>query len=284
MSDTEPAAKSQRAEGWDQAAAAWAAWWPLIETGAEPVSARMLALAELAPGERVLDLASGIGEPAASAAKVVGPEGRVVATDLSPQMIAFGRTRVAELGLTNVTFRQMDAEAPDLEPGQFDVVLCRWGLMFVHDLAACLDNLRRLLAPGGRLALAVWAGPEEAPALSLAHRILDRELGFPPPGPDERSAFQLSDRGALEASLTAAGFGRIRGEPVQVTYHFESPEAYVTFRQEVSAIRDKLAPFPEAQVAAAWEQVRQAAEAYRAPDGRLRMDNTSICLAARKMP
>ncbi len=283
MPESPPNAKTERSEAWDEAAAAWAAWWPMIEAGAKPVCERMLALAELAPGDAVLDLASGIGEPAASAARVVGPGGRVVATDLSPTMVQLGRQRMAELGLDNVEFRQMDAEAPDLAPGQFDVALARWGLMFVDDLAACLDGLHRLLKPSGRLALAVWAAPEQAPALSLAHGILDQELGFPPPAPDERTAFQLNDRAALEASLAAAGFGEIAGETVNVVYHFDSPATYVTFRQEVSSINRKLEAFPPEQVEAAWRAVARAAEAYRTADGTLRMDNTSICLAARKV-
>ena len=292
MSDTQPDAprpdaprpdaKSERSEAWDHAAAAWAAWWPMIESGAQPVSDCLLTLAKLAPGNAVLDLASGIGEPAASAARVVGPSGRVLATDLSDSMIAFGRERMVKLGLDNVEFRKMDAEAPDLEPGQFDVVLIRWGLMFVHDLAACLKGLHRLLKPGGRLALAVWAEPEQAPALSLATKILDRELGFPPPAPDERTAFQLQDRPALEANLAAAGFSEIIGEAVSVTYSFESPATYVAFRQEVSSINHKLEPYRPEKVAAAWRAVERAAAVYRTADGTLRMDNISVCLAARK--
>ena len=283
MPDTKRPDMTAVAEAWDQAADAWAAWWPMIEAGAKPVSAEMLALAELVPGERVLDLASGIGEPAASAARVVGPEGRVVATDLSPRMVDLGRKRMAELGLGNVEFRQMDAEAPDLSPGQFDVVLARWGLMFVRDLIACLKGLHRLLVPSGRLALAVWAPLEDVPAISLAGRILDAELGFPPPEPHERTAFQLSDQNTLKADLRSAGFGDIQARPVNVAYTFDSPETYTTFRQEVSTINNKLEAFPPEAVAAAWDKVRAAAEAYRTADGTLRMDNTAICLTARKM-
>ncbi|MEM7223899.1 MAG: class I SAM-dependent methyltransferase [Pseudomonadota bacterium] len=282
MAELNQDAKTERSEAWDQAAAAWASWWPMIQTGAQPVSQRMLELAELAPGQRVLDLASGIGEPAASAARVVGPEGSVVATDLSDSMITHGRARMAKLGLDNVEFRKMDAEAPDLAPGQFDAVLIRWGLMFVHDLAGCLRGLRDLLKPGGRLSLAVWATPDQAPALSLAQRVLDQELSFPPPKPDERTAFQLSDRPALEASLAAAGFESIVGDSVSVVYEFESPARFIAFRQEVSAINQKLAAYRPERVAAAWQAVERAAEAYRTDEGTLRFENISVCLAARK--
>ncbi len=273
---------SAAVEHWDSVAAAWAKWWPVIEKGAGPVSARMLDLAALAPGERVLDLASGIGEPAASAAGRVGPDGWVIATDLAPSMVALGRARFRELGLANVEFRQMDAGEPDLPAGSVDVVLCRWGLMFLADLDRTLERLHALLAPGGRLSAAVWGAPEQVPAISLATRILKEELDLPPPDEDEKTPFDLADTGAFKKNLERAGFTAFESEPVKVIYGFSSAEEFISFRRELSPAERRMAHIPEARRKAAWRAVAEALAPYRSADGRIVMENLSICVAARR--
>jgi SAM-dependent methyltransferase len=264
---------------WESVAAAWAKWWPIIETGARPVSETLVELAALRPGERVLDLASGIGEPAATAARRVGPEGRVVATDLAPTMVALGRERVAGLGLGNVEFRQMDAAAPDLPAAGFDAVLCRWGLMFVPDVAATLAAWRALLVPGGRLAVAVWGAPEAVPSISLATRVLRAELDLPPPPEGDPTPFDLADIGAFEATLTAAGFSALRSRPVKVVFDYASADDFIAFRREVSPTDKTLEQVPEARRDAAWRRVAEALAPYRTADGRIVMENLSVVVA-----
>ncbi len=115
---------------WDETrAAAWDKWFHIIEGGAQGLSDRMVALAAIGPGARVLDVASGLGEPAVAAARRAGPEGAVLATDLSPEMLGYGRKRAEKLGLDNIEFRQMDAQALELPEASFDAVLCRWGVI-----------------------------------------------------------------------------------------------------------------------------------------------------------
>jgi ubiquinone/menaquinone biosynthesis C-methylase UbiE len=99
----------------------------------QPVSERMVELADIQPGQRVLDVATGSGEPAVTAAYRVGPSDHVIATDLSSQMIALGRERVAERGLYNIDFREMDAETLDLPEKSFEIAFCRLGLMYLPD-------------------------------------------------------------------------------------------------------------------------------------------------------
>lgn len=265
---------------WEKVATAWTKWWPLIEAGARPVGQTMLDLVALKPGERVLDLASGIGEPAALAAERVGPTGHVIATDLAPTMVALGRARVARLGLTNIEFRQMDASAPDLPGGSFDVALCRWGLMFIDDLEGTLSRLHDLLAPGGRLAIAVWGPPEEVPAISLATRVLRRELDLAPPAEGTATPFDLADIDALTQTLGAAGFKAIENQPVSVVYDFASDEEYLGYRRDLSPPDPAMARIPEARRAAAWQAVGEALAPYRTAEGRIVMENLSICLAA----
>ena len=119
--DTEHDEDRQRQE-WDRVAAGWEKWWRTIEDGAQHINDRLLELAEVAPGKRVLDIATGIGEPAVSAAIRVGSAGRVVATDISKQMLDIAWTRASTAGLTNVEFLQADAERLDFPDHSFDAI------------------------------------------------------------------------------------------------------------------------------------------------------------------
>src|SRR5688500_8387362 len=125
--------KDGQRQQWDNVAAGWKKWWRTIEDGAQYVSQRMIELADVKPGQRVLDIATGIGEPALLVASRVGPAGFVVATDISSQMLDIARERATQLGLTNVKFMEADADGLDFPDGSFDTVLCRWGLPSLPD-------------------------------------------------------------------------------------------------------------------------------------------------------
>ena len=165
-------------------------------------------MAAPAPGESVLEIAAGPGDTGFLAAELIGESGRLVATDLSSRMLAAAERRAAELGLRNVEFRQVDAQAMDLESASFDVALCRWGLMLMADPAAALAETRRVLRPGGRLALAVW-GPREANPwnTTIQGAFGDHGLLPPPADPSEPGIFRLADSGAL---ARPRGCGRVR--------------------------------------------------------------------------
>src|SRR5262245_11313046 len=131
-----------------------------IEEGAAPVREWLLRALAPAPGDTVLELAAGVGDTGLEAAAAVGPEGRLISTDLTPAMVEVARRRAAQVGAANVEHRVMDAERIDLPEGSVDGVLCRFGYMLMADPAAALAGTRRVLRPGGRLALAVWGPPE----------------------------------------------------------------------------------------------------------------------------
>ena len=164
--------KDRQRQEWNAVAEGWRKWWPLIEQGAQQVSERLVDLAGVEPGHRMLDVATGVGEPAVTAARRVGPQGLVVATDQSPEMLAIARERGAALGLSNLEFHAVDAETLDFPEGSFDAALCRWGLMFLPDAVEGLQRIRRLLVPGGRFATSVWGPPQKTPLLSLAMGVL----------------------------------------------------------------------------------------------------------------
>src|SRR5258708_28768505 len=159
MGDThiDPAVfKAQRREEWRKVAQGWRRRWAALEQGAQPLSDRMMYLAHVAPGQRVLDVATGIGEPAMTAACQVGPSGSVVAIDQAPQMLAVARERMQAAGIRTVEFVEGDAEAATLPLDSFDGVVCRWGLMFFHDPMVPLAAFRDSRVQVRRLAGACW--------------------------------------------------------------------------------------------------------------------------------
>src|ERR671931_345255 len=150
--------KIAQREGWDSVAEGWKEWWEPIEKEAQKLSRRLIELAEIKPGQRVLDIATGIGEPSITAAKVVGAGGHILATDISRQMLAIAKERATRLRLQDtIEFRESDAENLELQSSSFDAVLCQWGLMLLPNLDRALIKVHRSLVRGGRFAAAVWA-------------------------------------------------------------------------------------------------------------------------------
>src|SRR5439155_12666303 len=175
---------------------------------------RMLDLAALRPGAHVLDLGTGTGDQAFAAAARVGPQGHVLATDISAQMVAEAAAGAARAGLGNIATRVLDVAAIDLEPDRWDAVISRLGLMFTPDLAAALTGARRVLRAGGRLAVIVWSTLERNPFHATPLAVL-RALGRPaPPDAELVRAFSLAAPGVLAQALAAAGFRDVVVEPV----------------------------------------------------------------------
>src|SRR6476659_11246151 len=141
---------------WDTAAGGWRKWNELIDSAAGGISERLVELAGVQPGSRVLDVAAGYGDPALTAARKAGPEGRVVATDISAEMLAFGRERAAAAGLANLEFIQSNAAGLDFPDGTFDAAVSRWGIIFEPEAEAAAGRIRTFLKPGARIAIASW--------------------------------------------------------------------------------------------------------------------------------
>jgi ubiquinone/menaquinone biosynthesis C-methylase UbiE len=281
----EPAAPHEgRDPSWDSVAAGWKTWWPTIENGARHVSRRLIELVDVRPGQRLLDIATGIGEPALSAASVVGPAGRVVATDLSSAMLDIARERAAAQGLTNVEFLQADAERLDFPDGSFDAVLCRWGLDDLPNPSETLRTIRRLLTPTGAFAAAVWdAGPEARPLSSLA-MALAREMFDPPslrrpeaPSPPE------SAENWLENAMTHAGFAQVHVEAMTLTLAFSSADDCTRYLTDVSPLFAAVLFDQSAERQTEYRRrLAEKLQRYAAPDGTVRIPNATLCAVGRR--
>jgi SAM-dependent methyltransferase len=280
----DPAAfKAQQREQWSNAAQGWRKRWVTLEQAAQSLSDRMMELARVAPGMRVLDVATGIGEPAMTAARRVGPSGSVVAVDQAPQMLAVARERMRAAGIDNVDFVEGDAETVAMPLDSFDAVVCRWGLMFFPDVVGTLARLGGSLIPGGRLVAAVWGPPERVPLISFPFAVLARELGQPPAPPAGPSPFALSEPATLERVVRDAGFTDVRSEPFTVTYEFASLDDLLGYQGDVSApLRTIMAAQSPERQAELWGTLADAAVAFAGADGVIRLANECLIVAGHR--
>jgi SAM-dependent methyltransferase len=194
---------------WEEAASGWVRSQDAVREFGAPVAHWLVDAIAPQPGQRVLELAAGLGETGMLAAELVAPAGGVIVSDQAEAMLTGARDRAVSLGLSNVEFQVLNAEWIDLPVASVDAVVCRWGYMLMADPQAALSETRRVLRPGGRLALAVWDALErnpwaQLPALELIERGLSGVPAAGTPGP-----FALGDRDRVHAMLAAAGFSEI---------------------------------------------------------------------------
>ncbi len=273
--------KRESRSSWDAAAAGWEKWWPLFERAAQPVSNRIVELARIKPGDRVLDIATGTGEPAITAARAVGSNGRVIGVDHSSGMLDVARRRAAALGLTNVEYREGDAASLKEDAASFDAVVCRWGLMFVPDLAAAVRGIHDLLKPGAWLATAVWDAGDKVPMITIAGPQVRAMLGIAPPPPGTPNPMSLADTSILERALTSAGFRDFKVEPMNVTFEFDSPEKFLESRRDISYdFRNAMAAQPAEIQRKLEEVVIKEARPYVGADGKMRCNNQTLLISA----
>jgi len=276
--------KIAQRQTWDSAASGWKNWWKVTEKGAQKINDRLGELAEISPGQKLLDIATGIGEPAVTAAKVVGTNGgHVLAIDISPQMLAIAKERTLSLGLQDVIeFREGDIEVIEFPSSSFDAILCRWGLMFLPNLESALNHIFGALINGGKFAAAVWSIPSKVPFVGFPMCIVMRQLQIPQPTPRVPGPFSLADYSVLESSLARAGFRNIQIERQNVTFEFASVKDYINHIQDVAApLKVILGKESESRREEIWKFMTEevAKSNYTNPDdGSVRMDNECICV------
>jgi SAM-dependent methyltransferase len=279
VADFDPVAfREQQRAHWDTVSANWANWADRFERGAGAVTERLLELAGVRPGQAVLDVATGHGEPALSAAHVVGPGGRVVGVDTSPAMLEIARRRAA--GLSNVEFVVGDVESTGQPAGAFDVVLSRFGLMFAVDHVGAFRGLAEALVPGGVLAAATW-GPPSTHLMSCGPGALGELLELPPPAPGSPGVYGMSDPALLTDELTAAGFVDVSVTEQVAPFRFDSVAEYVGFNQAnlppkmLDLVRDR---FGAADAPQAWAPVARSVSEYVHEDGTVSLPSVALCL------
>ncbi|MEA2348174.1 MAG: hypothetical protein QOG62_1961 [Thermoleophilaceae bacterium] len=265
--------EGQRAQ-WNVAAHGWQKWSAFTDAAAGHISKRLVELAGVEQGNRVLDVACGYGEPALTAARVVGDAGAVVATDISAEMITFGRQRASSEGVGNIEFVETDAAGLDFPEASFDAAVSRWGIIFEPDGEAAAQRVRTLLRDGSRMAISSWGPPDRVPFLAIPMRTALRELGGDPPPPGTPGPMSRPTPEAIGGLLEAGGFADVEVEEAEVVFEWSSPEDFTTFVREIAPpISALINPHPQDVQDATWAAITQAAKEHAGGDGTVSLPN-----------
>jgi SAM-dependent methyltransferase len=258
---------------WSEQAAGWEAHREELRTATMPVSAWMIDALDPQPGDDLLELAAGTGDTGFLAAELIAPGGTLICSDFSPGMLATAQRRAEELGVVNVRFKQIDADSSiDLEAASVDGVLCRFGYMLMADPESALRQTRRVLKPGARVALAVWAGPEHNPWSVVPNQAMsERGIGIQG-DPDAPHQFTWAREGVVAENLEAAGFTEHHVEALEFQIPYGSADDWWASQSELSGrFAAALREAGEEDVAAVRAVVEQHAERFATAEGMLQI-------------
>jgi SAM-dependent methyltransferase len=233
---------SQQKAQWSAAAGGWERRSEWFDRNSGNLAGWLCDAAGMKPGDLVLDLACGSGQPSATAAERVRPAGRVIATDLSPDMVAVTMRKAQRLGLDNLEGREMNMQALAFPDASFDAATCRFGMMFCPDPVKAAAEIHRVLKPGARFATAVWDVPAKNPFFTSITGVLGEFVPLPPPDPAAPGVFRLAPPGELERVLKAGGFSGVTVEARPITLVYESLDDYWEIQTDLAApLRSALA-------------------------------------------
>jgi SAM-dependent methyltransferase len=260
--------KRAQRDQWNKDGAAWRRWNLTLDRWYGEVTRQMLDLARIQPGQRVLDVAAGAGEPAVSAAERVGPGGYVLATDISEGIVELALEVARERGLSQVETRAMDGEKLDLPYASFDAVLCRLGLMYMPHPVTALREWRRVLRAGGRVAVVVFSTPDRNSWGAMPASIIRRRAQLPPPVPGQPGPFSLGGPGVLEDVFRQAGFADAEVRAVPVPHGTASAAEYVRVAREAfGAFNAMMVHLPHQERESVWNEVESSMRSFESPAG-----------------
>lgn len=268
-------------EGWERAAAGWGKVADRVHDWAVGVSATMVDALAPQPGDRVLELAAGPGDTGFMAAELIAPGGTLISSDGAEAMLEVARARAAAQHISNVEFRQLELEWIDLDTASVDGVLCRWGIMLIADPESAAREIRRVLKPGGRAALAVWDTPDSNPWATIPRQALIALEHIEPPDPAIPNQFSLAGDGQLEELLGGAGFLEVKVAPVAMQRAFESLDQYLAETLEMSpSLGATTAQLSDSERVAIRERVADLARPFTDDDGSLVLPGSSLVCSA----
>ncbi|MEO7941423.1 MAG: class I SAM-dependent methyltransferase [Burkholderiaceae bacterium] len=270
---------------WDQAAAGWNAHTADIGAWLNLPTEAMCRMAGVSQGARVLDVAAGAGEQTLVIARMVGTRGRVLATDLSPAIVALARENLDSAGYGQVETRVADGEELGVAEGAFDAAVCRLGLMFFPDPLQGLRELHRALRHGGGACTMVFSRPDKNPCVTILMSTALKHAGLPAGDPFQPGGLlSLGQPGRMDALFRSAGFVDVATTAIDAVFHMRSVDHYLAFiRHSASPIQGILGRLSPADAAAAWAEMRDRLDVYTTADGWLG-PNELLLTAGRRAP
>lgn len=255
----------------------WERWHDWHAAQQVPVIDWYVRATRAAAGQSVLDAACGSGIPGLALAAAVGPAGKLVASDVSAEMLGAFARKAAAAGLTRVETREASAASTGATDASFDIVTCKDGLMYCPDIVGALRELRRVTKPGGRFAFSCWASPPHNPMFTTLFGTLAPYLPGPPPGPDAPGPFRLAAPGELERVIRAAGFTDVTIENVAFTWQWESPAHHWQSLSELAGPLERLvATLPADTLEKLRGEVATAIAPFTSAEG-VRMPALQVC-------
>jgi SAM-dependent methyltransferase len=268
-------------QSWEEAASGWTRQREAMRQFGTPVSHWMLDAISPQPGERVLELAAGLGETGMLAAELVAPMGGVVISDQAEAMLSGARERALALNLSNLEFQVLNAEWIDLPVASIDVVICRWGYMLMADPPAALRETRRVLRPGGRVALAVWDSIDRHPwALLPTQELIERGVSAAAPA-GTPGPFALGSAEQVSELLEQAGFAEIRVQALDLHRCHASFEEFWDSTLDLSrGLHDAILDRPEPEITEIRAALAERFAPYTAADGSLDIPGRTLVASA----
>ena len=261
-------------ESWGEAAAGWKKWSGWWDRCASAVSERLVELASVESGSRVLDIAAGYGEPSLTAARKAGGEGTVVSTDIAAEMLAYGRERADAAGLQNIEFMVSGANDLDFPHESFDAAVSRWGIIFEPDGEGTAGRIRGFLKPGARFAISSWGTPEQVPMIARPMKAAIGFLGIDPPPPGTPGPLSRPTPEEIGGLLQGGGYSEVQTDEMDIDCDWSSPEEFTTYVREVIApITRMIEAQPEEVQPEAWKAIEDDIRELAEDDGSLSLPN-----------
>ena len=245
---------------WRESAKYWTKYSATIRTMFAPLTRALIERAGILPGQSVLDVAGGPGEPSLTIAEIVGPSGSVTCTDAVPEMVDAALSEANRRGITNIQFKQCTAESIPFPDNTFDVVVSRLGAMFFPDAHAAVREMLRVAKPDGTLAFAVWHKSEVNPFCYVVTSVIDQHIAPAVADPDAPSAFRFAEPGKLANVMREAGAINVKDDIVKFDIAAPiSPHEFWTLRSQTSdTLRQKLAQLSDDEQSQIAREIEQA--------------------------
>lgn len=260
--------KETTRQQWQTAAKAWNDWGDTLRTWLGPATDTMMDMAGISPGDRVLDVAAGAGDQSFQIAGRVGPDGYVLATDISSNILDYARAGALARGLSQIETKVVDGEALEVAPESFDVAVSRVGLIYFPDQQKALGNIRRALKPGGRFAAIVYAPADTNQFFSLPVSIIRAAAQLAPPLKGQPGPFSLGASGVLSEALLTAGFGDVQEVVINAPVLMDSAADCVRFeRESFGALHQMLAGLSVDKQDATWVEIERQLGQFETDQG-----------------